>query len=62
MDKRNSKETLLKEIDRLKIHAAKVDAVFEAGEEGIMHVGNANYASREREALSRLRKIYYGED
>lgn len=52
-DKRHSKETLLKEIERLN---RKVRGVYEAGSNGIQHVGAANYASREHEALVNLDK------
>jgi hypothetical protein len=33
-----------------------IEALNEAGEEGIYYVGSANYASREREAIENLRR------
>lgn len=57
MDKRNSKETLLNEIDRLR---NKVDKVYDAGYWGIGHVAQANYASREMEATGKLEEAMYG--
>jgi len=56
LDKRCSKDTLLAEISKL---TAKVEAVYNQGEWGIGHVGLANYASRESEALGRLQAIFY---
>jgi hypothetical protein len=55
MDRRNSKNQMLKEIYRL---TNKVEQVYEAGRTGIAYVGQANYADRESEALSRLREAY----
>jgi len=59
MDKRNNKETLLKEIERLEAWAERI---YEAGCWGIEHVGIANYHDREQEAMSKLQKAYYEED
>jgi len=56
MDKRNSKESLLNQIDRL---SNKVDKVYDAGYWGIGHVGQANYASREIEATNKLDDAMY---
>jgi len=57
MDRRNSKETLLRRIQGL---TNKLNNVYEAGEWGIAHVGAANYASREREANEKLQTAMYG--
>ena len=57
MDKRNSKETMLKTIRHLE---KKLNKVYDAGEWGIAHVGAANYASREREADEKLQIAMYG--
>lgn len=57
MDMRNSKETLLDEIDRL---TTKLDIVHEKGVEGIEYVGQANYADREQRALRKLNFAMYG--
>ena len=59
MTKRNSKETLLKEIKRLE---DKLQKVFDVGIEGISYVGRANYAEREAEARGLLKDAMYGED
>lgn len=40
----------------------KLEKVYEAGINGIGHVGMANYASREREAINKLEKAMYGEE
>ena len=58
MDKRNSKESMLKHIDYLK---HKLDKVYEIGQEGIAYVGSANYAERESKASSDLAAAYYDE-
>ena len=58
MDKRNSKTTLLKKIDHVE---DRLERLFDVGEWGIMHVGSANYAEREAEALYKLRKVMYDE-
>lgn len=64
MNKRNSKDTLLAKIDelnaRLQCAELKLEAVFEAGQYGIAHVGAANYAYRQEEAEEKLNKAYYG--
>ena len=59
MDKRNSKETHVAEVNRL---ADLVENVFQAGENGIAYVGAANYQSRENEARRNLYKAYYGDN
>lgn len=58
MDKRNSKENLLSHIKYLE---DKLEKVYKIGQEGIAHVGKANYPHREREALSNLDAAYYDE-
>jgi len=58
MDKRNSKETMLKKINELE---QKIEKVYEAGSWGIGHVGAANYQSRENEANKALEIAMYGE-
>ena len=58
MDKRNSKESMLKQIDYLE---QKLKKVYAAGCDGIGYVGIANYAERESEALQKLAKAYYEE-
>ena len=58
MDKRNSKESMLLKINELE---DKLERVFDAGYEGICHVGAANYASRERAAKNDLNNAMYGE-
>jgi hypothetical protein len=45
------------EADRERLRAA-LENVFNAGMRGIGHVGAANYASREREAMTHLRDVY----
>jgi len=57
MDKRNSKESMLSRIEYLE---EKLVDVFDAGLEGICYVGAANYASREREAISKIEGVMYG--
>ena len=51
MDKRNSKEQMLNRITRLE---ERVEAVYNAGLEGIEYVGASNYSSREQEAKTKL--------
>jgi hypothetical protein len=58
MDRRSTRNTMLKEIDRLE---ALVENLFEAAMWGIEHVGMANYASREQEAKDAIDKAYEGE-
>ena len=50
---------LEKEIISLK---EKLELVYQVGQNGIAHVGAANYASREREASDNLDKAMYGEE
>lgn len=56
MDKRNSKESLLAEIDRLN---KKINLVYREGIQGIFYVGRANYPERENEAIRRLESAFY---
>ena len=56
MDKRNSKESLVK---RIKYLEEKLDKVYDAGLSGISYVGTANYASRESEARTNLHNAMY---
>lgn len=58
MDMRNSKENILA---KLRETEEKLQAVYDAGEWGIAHVGAANYTHREREANERLQTAMYGE-
>lgn len=58
MDMRNSKKNILA---RLHETEKKLQAVYDAGEWGIAHVGAANYADREREANERIQIAMYGE-
>lgn len=58
MDMRNSKKKILA---KLKEAEEKLQAVYDAGEWGIAHVGAANYAHREREAHEGLQIAMYGE-
>ena len=58
MDKRNSKDTLLTSISDLE---KKLEKVYEAGDWGIGHVAQANYASREIEATAKLNYAMYGD-
>ena len=51
MDMRNSKESLLEKVKELE---KRLDAVYEAGQWGISHVGAANYAHRCEEAEEKL--------
>ena len=53
MDKRNSKESLLRHIECLE---EKLLRVYYAGEEGIESVGQCNTLSRENDARSKLRQ------
>jgi hypothetical protein len=61
VDKRNSKETLLREIKRLGPANSKINAVYNAGIDGIYYVGRANYIERENEAIRKLNEAMYGE-
>ena len=58
MDERNSEEAMLEHIRRLE---NKIVKVHEIGLEGIYHVGAANYAEREQEAIHNLNAAYYDE-
>lgn len=51
MDKRNSKTNLLNRITELEV---RLEAVYQAGLDGIYYVGIANYRSRENAAIERL--------
>ncbi len=59
MDKRNSKTNLIRKIQSLE---TRLEAVYTAGMHGIAHVGRANYASRERDAVNHLERAMYGEE
>jgi hypothetical protein len=58
MNRRNSKSQMLTKIDQLN---KQLEEVYDAGHWGIEHVGSANYAEREREALNKLHIAMYGE-
>lgn len=57
VDLRNSKKSLLAEIERLE---AKLEEVYAAGRGGIAYVGTANYQEREDKALHDLDMAMYG--
>ena len=58
MDKRNSKDTMLKHIKYL---TGKLRNVYEVGMNGIEYVGVANYRERESQAKANLIKAMYGD-
>jgi hypothetical protein len=58
MDKRNSKEQMLKQIAHM---TYKLEKVYEIGQEGISYVGAANYAEREQRATRNLAAAFYDE-
>lgn len=58
MDMRNSKTRMLEEINTL---TKQLEEVYDAGHDGILYVGAANYAEREHEALDKLHRSMYGE-
>lgn len=56
MDKRNSKDNML---ERIRYLEAQCEALYDAGLSGISHVGQANYAEREAEAIGWVSKAYW---
>ena len=59
MDRRNSKESMLDKIQALE---NKLEEVYQAGYDGIGHVGRANYHEREMDAIRKLNIAMYGCD
>jgi hypothetical protein len=58
MDKRSSKDQMLKQIAHL---TYKLERVYEIGQEGISYVGAANSAEREQRAARNLGAAFYDE-
>jgi hypothetical protein len=58
MDLRNSKKRLLERVNELE---ERIERVYDAGKNGISHVGRANYADREYEANEWIDEAMYGD-